>query len=121
MNRYQIGIIHAYRKSIISNLSKKADPQEVCIDYIDTVNSNIRLFLKDKANQMVLALENARQDFPTFWNRIGAEGNFQDALSEWDIRYNETPSIGSMRRERPEPLHLRVLRRICLRFLRARH
>jgi len=39
---------------------------------------------------MPFQLENAKYDFDEFWNRIGAEGNLIDALSEWDVKHNSS-------------------------------
>jgi len=60
----------------------------VCLDYCDTVNSNIELFLKDKTRKMIFNLEKARQDFQEFWKLIGAEGDIDMALSEFNNAYN---------------------------------
>ena len=56
--------------------------------WVDTVNSNIELFLKDKNKKMEFNLENAKQDFQRFWEFIGAEGNIDAALLEFDVTYN---------------------------------
>jgi len=65
-----------------------ADPMEVSKDYYETVNKNIKAFLKDKTKVMKFSLENAKEDFRKFWALIGAKGNLSAALSEWDIAYN---------------------------------
>ena len=70
----------------------------VALDYCDTVNSNIELFLKDKNKKMEFKLENAKQDFQLFWDLIGAEGNIDAALSEFDIAYNVSTSLEGMRK-----------------------
>lgn len=57
-------------------------------DYIDTVSANIELFLRSKANWMPFQLENAKEDFKVFWSRIGAEGDLNAALAEFDVAYN---------------------------------
>ena len=74
VRRYAIGIINAYRKSVYMGLSNTASPMTVSLDYCETINSNIELFLKDKTGKMEFNLENARVDFQTFWRLIGAEG-----------------------------------------------
>lgn len=61
---------------------------ELSLDYTDTVNSNIELFLKDKDNKQTIHLEKIKEDFPLFWNNINAEGNLELALREWDNKYN---------------------------------
>ena len=61
---------------------------DIAHDYIDTVESNIEHFLKDKSNKMLFRLESSKDDFTLFWNRIGATGDLEKALSEWDVSYN---------------------------------
>ena len=61
---------------------------EVALDYCDTVEANIRLFLRDKKNWMEFRLEEGRERFPEFWRRIGAEGDLHAALAEFDVRHN---------------------------------
>ena len=82
------GIIPAYRRGILLHLPKDTPDKSVALDYCETVNSNIELFLKDKTQKMIFHLENARQDFARFWELIGATGNMQTALAEFDTAYN---------------------------------
>lgn len=96
MNRFLLpkSIIYAF-----SNGIKKSPPEtltseerfEICLDYVETVNTNIELFLKDKPSKMVISLENIQEDFKLFWNAINAEGNFKSALSEFDKKHNKSP------------------------------
>lgn len=85
----------AYRADILMG----ADSQErlaVSVDYCETVNENIRFFLKDKPNVMDFKLENAMSNWELFWNLIKAEGDFENSLMEWEIKYNarkHTPII----------------------------
>ncbi len=95
VRRYSGGIIKAYRgNGILMRLPEQSDPMSVCLDYCDTVNSNIESFLKDKSKKMEFSLEQAKEDFPQFCDWIGAELNMDTALLEFNIRYNssrETP------------------------------
>jgi len=61
---------------------------DIALDYIDTVNANIALFLKDKTNKIDVSIETVNTDFIGFWELIGAEGNLDEALDEWTINYN---------------------------------
>ncbi len=88
VKRYEGGIIKAYREDIYLRLQEGVSPMSVSLDYCDTVNSNIELFLKDKTKKMEFNLENAKQDFRLFWELIGAEGDINSALSEFDTTYN---------------------------------
>ena len=90
-NRYNKGIIRAYKDAILMDSPEKMDPVEVSEDYVKTVNANIRLFLKDKSRKMSFALENAKTDFRKFWKQIGAEGDLDSALREWEVEHNATP------------------------------
>lgn len=86
------GIIAAYRDAIL--MGAEADSMAVCSDYVDTVNSNIRAFLKDKPNTMHFAVERAEQHWPIFWQKIGAVGDMQASLKEWNTIHNaEQPSV----------------------------
>jgi len=86
--RAHTGMMNAYRFAILWHCPKDATPLEVALDYCDTVEQNIRLFLRDKENRMDFPLEQARERFPEFWRRIGAEGDLSVALGEFDVRHN---------------------------------
>jgi len=86
--RIDFGILRAYEQGILMHEEHRHTADEIALDYLDTVNSNIRLFLKDKTQKMNFSLENAKQDFEVFWQRIGAEGDLSAALAEWDTAYN---------------------------------
>jgi hypothetical protein len=81
--KLRIKLIHAFAHSIVY-AGEAFDPAtEVAQHYWDTVTANIRLFLKDKTHVMEFGLESAREDFPKFWDWIGAEGDMQAALAEF--------------------------------------
>ena len=94
--RYSDGIIKAFYITLISNnqpktikrISKQSEPIDVAIDYCDTVNSNIKFFLKDKKHKILINIENIDKDFILFWKLIDAKGNINDALNEFNIRHN---------------------------------
>ncbi len=89
--RYSGGIIKAYRGAgILMGLTEKSDPMSVSLDYCDTVNSNIDLFLKDKSRKTTITLENIDQDFTEFLVLINAEGDISAALGEFNTKYNAT-------------------------------
>jgi hypothetical protein len=90
--RYNSGIIEAYRKRIFIGLAPhKASPLEVCRHYYDTVNANIKMFLKDKEHQLTIWLQDAAEGFESFWDQIRAEGDKAAALREWQRQYNASP------------------------------
>ena len=90
--RFPTGIIGAYGKGILVGLPWGIDPLTICLDYCDTVNGNISHFLKDKTHRMAFQIENAETEFRKFWDFVGAKGNIDAALSEFEKRYNATPS-----------------------------
>jgi hypothetical protein len=94
LRRFPTGIIGAYGKKILVGLPEGINTLRVCLDYCDTVNANIAHFLKDKTHRMEFQIENANIDFKRFWNFIGAKGNIEAALSEFEKRYNATPQEG---------------------------
>lgn len=91
--RMDYGIMKAYSEGIIFNLDGSTaldefSSKDIARDYIDTVESNIECFLKDKTHKMEFSLENARHDFMRFWDLISASGDIETSLSEWDTHYN---------------------------------
>lgn len=89
LKRWDFGIIAGYSQQILMGTPhKEPDPLEICLDFCDTVNSNIEMFLKDKRNKMTFTLENADEDFEVFWKKISAKGNYDDGLAEWKIKHN---------------------------------
>ena len=86
--RIDFGILRAYEQGILMHQQHQRTAHDIALDYIETVNANIELFLKDKSNKMEISIENAGSGFTEFWGKIGAEGNLDEALKEWDINYN---------------------------------
>ncbi len=82
------GILRAYRQGILMSDETAHDPTQLAADYLHTVTENIRHFLRDKSHCMTLQLETAQNEFPHFWERIGAQGDLNAALQEWQICYN---------------------------------
>lgn len=84
-NRY--GIMPAYSRGILMH-----EPRGVADarDYYDTVNANIRLFLKDKPHQMSVEMLDLPNQFRTFCEKIGAECDIDLALREWDKQHNQS-------------------------------
>jgi hypothetical protein len=85
---YPGSIIRAYTEGIL--LARKRRGMQYCLDYVETVHQNIEYFLRDKPHQMTVDLENIKVDFKQFWHWIGAEGDLDAALQEWDIHYNQS-------------------------------
>lgn len=81
-------LVFAYARGIYVGMADELDWVDVAEDMCETIDSNIRLFLRDKPRQMSFSLSNAKSDFKEFWERIGATGNFELASAEWDISHN---------------------------------
>jgi hypothetical protein len=96
MNRFLMpkSMIYAYANGI-----KKRPPEilthterfKICLDYVETVNTNIEVFLKDKPHQLSVELEDIKTGFRLFWKNIKADGNLDKALNEFDIKHNSNP------------------------------
>lgn len=93
-------ITRAYRDGIL--MLNNNDEFEVSLDFVHTVNSNIELFLHNKANKMAFTLETAERDFKTFWHLISAQGDLHAALKEWQTKSNTTQEM--LKRLRDEEL-----------------
>lgn len=90
-NRLWLGyLMHAYARGIYVGLEDDLDNLKVATDLCETITANIELFLKDKSKRMELWIEQASEQFTTFWRAIAAEGNLQAALAEWGQHYNAT-------------------------------
>jgi hypothetical protein len=85
-------ILHAYARGIYVGLPDELEWVEAAGDFCDTVNANVELFLKDKTRTLAFPLDRAKERFCEFWERIGAEGDLEAALAEWDIRCNASGS-----------------------------
>ncbi len=88
--RMEYPIMQAYREGILLNADPGYRPEDLARDYIDTVESNIVLFLKDKHNRMAARLGSSKADFEIFWRVINAEGDLAATLAEFDVCYNQS-------------------------------
>jgi hypothetical protein len=94
LDRWNFGIMKAYRQTVLyaaARANPEMDPVDICLDYCHTVNANIELFLRDKSRKMNFRMESYATDFPEFWQRIGATGDYDAALAEWGIKHNAGP------------------------------
>jgi len=86
--RIDFGILRAYEQGILMHEKHLLPAEDIASDYIETVEANIELFLKDKSKKMQVSLDTAAADFSRFWKNINAEGDIDQALQEWKITYN---------------------------------
>lgn len=87
-------IMRAYTNAILTTDDKTRD---ICRDYWETVNANIRLFLKDKSNKMEIRLEEIEERFPEFWKAIGAQGDVNKAMAAFSTRHNSSTKTDSLK------------------------
>jgi hypothetical protein len=98
MVRGEDSILFSFASGILQHFSEarrlsEAQRYDVALQYCETVNDNIELFLRDKPQQMTMWLHEIREPFREFWTRIGAEGDLGAALGEWDVRHNATKRV----------------------------
>lgn len=82
-----LSIMPAYTQGILMRDSQGLDD---CIDFYDTVNTNITHFLKDKTRKIIINLDNIEEDYVRFWDAIGAEGDIDSAINELKQKHNPT-------------------------------
>lgn len=94
--RADFGIMQAYREGVLLGGLPGQSAVEIAQDYLNTVERNIEHFLADKTRKMHLQLEQAKTHFPEFWQRIGAKGDLEAALAEWDVAHNASLGEGEI-------------------------
>ena len=82
------GILHEYKNGVLSHIPGDIDPFSLALDYVETVNCNIEIFLRGIPNSMSFQLENYKEDWPRFWQLIGAEGDYESSIKEFSVAHN---------------------------------
>lgn len=91
------GIMRAYAQGVLMRPVHLNDV-EVCTDYAKCVDANIRDFLRDRAH-VVIDIDDPGVGFTMFWGAIGAEGDIEAALREFEFSLNRQHfSVGSRMR-----------------------
>ncbi|SFG21061.1 hypothetical protein SAMN05518801_11088 [Novosphingobium sp. CF614] len=80
------GMMPAYRNGILR--AGTHSKLVIAEDFVATVEANIASFLRNKSMTMSVALEAVTDWFPIFWQRIGAQGDLEQALAEWSYLHN---------------------------------
>ena len=91
-------IVKAYAQGILTVPHHKIKPSErieYSVDYCETIDANIKHFLKDKDKKCTIALESLEHDFLKFWNLIGAKGDQLKALDALNQRHNSSRTDNS--------------------------
>lgn len=86
--RWGRGIIGAFHGAVVLGGSSDEERLKVCRFYVDTVTANIEMFLKDKPRVMTVWIEEHREWFPSFWARIGGDGDLEAAMAEFHSHHN---------------------------------
>ena len=91
LNRFNSGIMRAYNRKILL-FKPNASNFDICLDYVNTINSNIELFLKNKSKKLEINVENFENDFKLFWDFIKAEGDYNLAIETLHKKHNKSIS-----------------------------
>jgi len=81
----RVHIIPAFAYGVMHRVRdwQEKDRIDVCRLYVQSVNDNITMFLRDKPKTIVINLENIQEGFREFWHMSGATGDLEDAIKEW--------------------------------------
>lgn len=89
----ETSIVRAYAYGILKLQEHQIEnPEEICLDFVQTTNSNITRFLSSKSNKMTFDLSRNEVDFKKFWELISAEGDYDLAFAELNAKHNATGS-----------------------------
>jgi hypothetical protein len=90
-HRHRLSIVDGFAHSIVYRDAPLhgAEVDEVLRLFVETVNDNVDLALEGR-HHLRLHLETLVDEFPAFWDRIGAEGDLAAALDELRVRHNAT-------------------------------
>lgn len=89
----ETSVVRAYAYGILKLQEHQIkNPEDICLDFVQTTNKNIAHFLSSKSKKMTFDISNADTDFKKFWELISAEGNFNEALAGLKAVHNATGS-----------------------------
>jgi hypothetical protein len=92
VRRWSKPAMRSYRNGILWDVDPDTERMALARDLVDTMESNITWFLRDKSQTMTIDIETPSGAFSTFWERIGAEGDLEAALTEFDAGHHEGTS-----------------------------
>jgi hypothetical protein len=84
---FRASMYRAFAHGIVMSTEDWSDAVEVAGFYVDTVTANIEAFLEGRRSE-TMWLERAGDAFPGFLDRIGAEGDLDASVAEWQVRHN---------------------------------
>jgi hypothetical protein len=90
--RFPAGIMYAFGHGILQNSGniKKTDLPKIAEMYVDVITDNISNFLKNKSRVIQMDLSDPKIPLAQIWKMGAIQGDFQKALSEWDITHNKS-------------------------------
>ncbi len=89
---HRFSIIDAYNRSILMQGDYNVG---AATDMVDTITTNIELFTKDKPHVIEIDIDAPQEGFLRFAQLIGAEGDIDAALSEFDVHHNARVAVAS--------------------------
>lgn len=112
--RTGFGIMNMFQKGMLIGQDQETfNDVDLSRDICNTIEANIRHFLKDKPNQMEMHLETIQVDFERFWDWIGAEGNYEAAAATFANPTNTTANLFEKKSKKTkQPFTQRALRKI---------
>ncbi|TDC54429.1 hypothetical protein E1212_03035 [Jiangella ureilytica] len=89
-NGHRANIVKAFSEAIVPHRREPPveDRPALARFYVDTVRTNIDAFMATVPYSMTIDLEQAKEQLPDFWYRLGAEGDLDAATAEFEQRYN---------------------------------
>lgn len=90
---------HSLVRAFGAGISMKSGitPFEAATGLVETVNANIRFFLRNKPRRMTIRTETVTDEFPDFLAAIGAEGDHGAALAELSVHHNSSSATGTIK------------------------
>ena len=87
------GILPAFAINIFQQKKRditKAGYEWAANHYVNTVYDNINFFLKNKNNTLEIDIDSPIESFKEFWEEIEAIGNIDNAINEFNVKYNSS-------------------------------
>jgi|OM-RGC.v1.015858455 hypothetical protein len=90
--RFRPGLLmFAWARGIHVGLEDTLDLEAVARNLVDTMNENIRLFLRERPHTLNVTVEQFPHDVTTLWQTIGAEGDLAAAIESLASARNQAP------------------------------
>lgn len=92
----RVSVVRAFYQGILMNREKPTPEQalDACRLFVDSVEDNIRFFLKHRSNWAEVRLEHMEVDFVTFMQKAGLKGNHAAIREILRARHNVSKREG---------------------------